>query len=404
MVFSLFGRKKKKVDEVAPPEGLDVESAVETLHTADAGTVEEPPMPEVESTEYEIGAPAVAETARSADPVGEVESTDDVPLPAPTQEKPGKRGLFRRLAEGLSKTRKNLNDGFDRLIGAHAKLDDAFMEELEEVLFSADIGVDLTMRIVDDLRYDVKKNLLKNPVEVVGFIKEKLVTIIEGEVVDHGADTDATPRVILVIGVNGAGKTTTIGKLTAQLTGEGKSVLLAAADTFRAAAIDQLASWADRSGADLVRHQPGADPAAVVYDAMKAGVARNRDVIIVDTAGRLHNKENLMKELEKIKRVIGREMEGAPHEVLLVLDGTTGQNAVNQATLFGQMIGVTGIALTKLDGTAKGGVVINIMDKLRIPVKLIGIGEGIDDLRPFDAAEFVEAIFAGVSLTESNDR
>ncbi|MBF0170867.1 MAG: signal recognition particle-docking protein FtsY [Nitrospinae bacterium] len=315
--------------------------------------------------------------------------------PGPAQEK---KGLFRRLAEGLSKTRKNLNDGFDRLVGAHVKLDEPFMEALEEVLLSADIGIDLTTRIVADLKKDVKKNLLKSPGQVVGFIKEKLISIIESEVEDTGADTDVVPRVILVIGVNGAGKTTTIGKLTARLTREGKSVLLAAGDTFRAAAIEQLATWAERSGADLVRHQQGSDPAAVVFDALAAAKARKRDVLIVDTAGRLHNKENLMKELEKIRRIIGREIPSAPHEVLLVLDGTTGQNAVNQARLFGEIIGVTGIVLTKLDGTAKGGVVINIMDQLRIPVKLIGVGEGIDDLRPFEPREFVEAIFTGASL------
>ncbi|MGK7346579.1 MAG: signal recognition particle-docking protein FtsY [Candidatus Nitrospinota bacterium M3_3B_026] len=311
-----------------------------------------------------------------------------------------KTGVFSRLARGLSKTRKNLNEGFERLIGAHAKLDDGFMEELEEVLLSADIGVELAMRIVDDLRRDVKRKLLKDTSQVVDYIKKELVAIIEQDVEDKGSESGDKPRVILVVGVNGSGKTTTIGKLAAQMKGEGKSVLIAAADTFRAAAIEQLEEWTKRSGADFVKHKPGADPSAVVFDAMKAAVARGHDVMIADTAGRLQNKANLMAELEKINRVIGREMPGAPHEVLLVLDATTGQNAVSQAKVFQEAVGVTGIALTKLDGTAKGGVVINIMDKLKIPVKLIGVGEKIEDLRPFDPKEFVEAIFTEASFVE----
>lgn len=411
MAWSLFGRKKKEVgpqEEISP----EIESTVEGIAPHEPSSISAPegedvdlPLPEGEPTDemdvmdavpMESVNRVVAEGGGAVDEpgLGDVERADESSAP------PAKKGLFRRLADGLSKTRKNLNDGFDRLIGAHVKLDESFMEELEEVLLSADIGVDLTMRIVNDLKIDVKKNLLKNPAQVVDFIKEKLIALMESEIGDNGADTDETPRVILVIGVNGAGKTTTIGKLTARLTREGKTVLLAAADTFRAAAIEQLATWAERSGADLVRHQQGSDPAAVVFDAVAASRARQKDVLIVDTAGRLHNKENLMKELEKIKRVIGREIPSAPHEVLLVLDGTTGQNAVQQARLFGEIIGVTGIVLTKLDGTAKGGVVINIMDQLRIPVKLIGVGEGIDDLRPFEPREFIEAIFTGASLAE----
>ncbi len=322
--------------------------------------------------------------------VSEENSADEV--------QPKKSGFFKRLSTGLTKTRKNLNDGFDRLVGSHAKLDDDFMDELEEVLLSADIGVDITMRIVSNLRLDVKKNLLKDTAQVVAFVKKELVAIITQDVTDHAIETDEKPYVVLVIGVNGSGKTTTIGKMTAKLTAEGKTVLVAAADTFRAAAIDQLEEWAKRSNADLVRHQPGSDPSAVVFDGLKAATARGHDVMIADTAGRLHNKANLMEELKKIKKIMGRENPGAPHETLLVLDGATGQNAVNQARVFHDEVGVTGIVLTKLDGTAKGGVVINIMEKLRIPVKLIGIGEGIDDLREFDAKDFVDAIFTGVAV------
>jgi len=315
--------------------------------------------------------------------------------PATDNPEEGKTGFFKRLARGLSRTRKNLNDGFDRLIGSHARLDDDFMEELEEVLFSADIGVDITMRIVNDLRRDVKQNLLRETGQVISFIERELVSIVRGtKVAPVDTAVETRPYVILVIGVNGAGKTTTIGKIASRLVARGESVLLAAADTFRAAAIDQLETWAQRSGSDLVSHKNGSDPSAVVFDALKAARARGCDVLIADTAGRLHSKANLMEELKKVKRIMGRELPGAPHETLLVLDATTGQNAVSQARIFNEAIGVTGIALTKLDGTAKGGVVLNIMETLKIPVKLVGVGEGIEDLRPFVPADFVHAIFS----------
>ena len=322
-----------------------------------------------------------------------------------TLEKPVKRGLFRKLAAGLSKTRKNLNEGFDRLISSHVKLDDEFMDELEEILFSSDIGAEITMRVVNDLRRDVKKNLLQNSGEVIEFVKKELVAILLDDVpsADSTANSDPDgPFVLLVIGVNGSGKTTTIGKMAHRITASGHSVIMAAADTFRAAAIEQLGVWAERAGADFVRHQSGSDPSAVAYDAAKAAVSRKRDILLIDTAGRLHSKVNLMEELKKIRRVIDREIPGAPHETLLVLDATTGQNAVNQARLFHEAVGITGIVLTKLDGTAKGGVVINIMDTLKIPVKLIGIGEGVDDLRPFNPEEFVAAIFSGANLVDEN--
>ncbi len=323
--------------------------------------------------------------------------------PATDNPEDGKTGFFRRLVQGLSSTRKNLNDGFSRLIGSHTKLDDDFMDELEEVLFSSDIGVDITMRIVNDLRRDVKKNLLKDTSEVIGFIESELVSIVRGAKVEPvDATVETKPYVILVIGVNGAGKTTTIGKIASRFTARGESVLLAAADTFRAAAIDQLATWAQRSGSDLVSHKNGSDPSAVVFDALKAARARGCDVLIADTAGRLHSKVNLMEELKKVKRIISRELPGAPHETLLVLDATTGQNAVSQARIFDEAIGVTGIALTKLDGTAKGGVVLNIMETLKIPVKLVGVGERIEDLRPFVPEDFVHAIFSDAFDSETD--
>ena len=387
MVFSLFGGKKgakaEKADdssqeEVAPaPVDTDINDEVDPVTPSEPVT---PTAPVSHTSQVFV---PFDPTARSSD--------DSTPS----------EGVFKKLSVGLSKTRKNFNDGFDRLVGAHAKLDDEFVEELEELLLSSDIGVEITMRIVDDLRADVKKNLLKDTSEVVEFIKSEIVSIIDQDVEDKGSDSTEKPRVILVVGVNGSGKTTTIGKLCAQFAKQDLKVLVAAADTFRAAAIDQLEAWTNRSGAEIVRHQQGSDPSAVVFDGMKAAIARGCDVMIADTAGRLHNKANLMTELGKIKRIMGREMEGAPHEVLLVLDATTGQNAVNQAKIFKEVAGVTGIALTKLDGTAKGGVVINIMEQLKIPVKLIGIGEGIEDLRPFDPKEFVEAIFERDSFQKS---
>ena len=322
----------------------------------------------------------------------------------PQAEKPEKTGLFKKLLSGLKKTRQNLNNGFNRLVGAHAKLDDSFMDELEEVLLSADVGLDLTTRIIENLRADVKANLLKTVPEVIEFIKkelEKIVTFDEEE--KQPSTKNSKPLVVLVIGVNGAGKTTTIGKLSFKLKKRGKSVLLAAGDTFRAAAADQLETWAERSEADFIRSNSGSDPSAVVFDAVKLTVSRGHDVMIADTAGRLHSKVNLMEELKKIKRIMSRELPGAPHETLLVLDSTTGQNAVSQAKIFNESIGVTGIVLTKLDGTAKGGVVINIVDTLKLPVQFIGIGEKIDDLRPFNPKEFVAAIFEGTTLTETKE-
>ena len=303
-------------------------------------------------------------------------------------------GFFSKISEGLKKTRDNINQGMNELVNSFTTIDEELLEELEETLIMSDVGAVTAAHICAELRVRIKKTGVTDPQRLRGMIREVVADMLAG---DCALQMDAKPSVILVIGVNGAGKTTTIGKLTAKLKAEGKSVLLCAADTFRAAAIDQLAVWAERSGTELVRHAEGSDPAAVVFDALQAGKARGRDVIICDTAGRLHNKKNLMEELTKISRVISRELPEADVEVLLVLDATTGQNALNQARQFKETAGLTGIVLTKLDGTAKGGVVIGIKEELDIPIKYIGVGEKIEDLREFDAAEFAAALFTDTS-------
>ena len=307
-------------------------------------------------------------------------------------------GFFNKIAQGLKKTRDSMMGKVDALLNSFTKIDEDFFEELEENLIMADVGAVTAARICDRLRKKVKEEGLASPDQVRGGLKQIISQMLEGP---SDLDLSTKPSVILVIGVNGVGKTTTIGKLANNLRQQGKKVLLAAADTFRAAAIDQLQIWADRAQVDLVRHEEGSDPAAVVFDAINAGTARGCDVVICDTAGRLHNKKNLMDELSKIARVIEREAPGCAKEVLLVLDATTGQNALNQAKLFREAAGLTGLVLTKLDGTARGGVVIGIREELDIPIKYIGVGEQIDDLRPFDPVEFANALFQN---TEDKDR
>ena len=307
-------------------------------------------------------------------------------------------GFFNKIAQGLKKTRDSMMGKVDVLLNSFTKIDEDFFEELEENLIMADVGAVTAARICDRLRKKVKEEGLASPDQVRGGLKQIISQMLEGP---SELDLSTKPSVILVIGVNGVGKTTTIGKLANNLRQQGKKVLLAAADTFRAAAIDQLQIWADRAQVDLVRHEEGSDPAAVVFDAINAGTARGCDVVICDTAGRLHNKKNLMDELSKIARVIEREAPGCAKEVLLVLDATTGQNALNQAKLFREAAGLTGLVLTKLDGTARGGVVIGIREELDIPIKYIGVGEQIDDLRPFDPVEFANALFQN---TEDKDR
>ena len=307
-------------------------------------------------------------------------------------------GFFNKIAQGLKKTRDSMMGKVDALLNSFTKIDEDFFEELEENLIMADVGAVTAARICDRLRKKVKEEGLASPDQVRSGLKQIISQMLEGP---SELDLSTKPSVILVIGVNGVGKTTTIGKLAKNLRQQGKKVLLAAADTFRAAAIDQLQIWADRAQVDLVRHEEGSDPAAVVFDAINAGTARGCDVVICDTAGRLHNKKNLMDELSKIARVIEREAPGCAKEVLLVLDATTGQNALNQAKLFREAAGLTGLVLTKLDGTARGGVVIGIREELDIPIKYIGVGEQIDDLRPFDPVEFANALFQN---TEDKDR
>ncbi|MBQ5339100.1 MAG: signal recognition particle-docking protein FtsY [Oscillospiraceae bacterium] len=312
-------------------------------------------------------------------------------------------GIFQKIRDGLKKTRDNLMKGLRRMLGSFTKIDEELFEQLEETMIMGDMGAETAVEICDKLRDMVKERGITDPNDIMGLIQEITAGML-GE--DEGLDLSTKPSVILVIGVNGAGKTTTIGKLCHQFKNDGKRVLVAAADTFRAAAIDQLQVWTDRSETELVRHAEGSDPAAVVFDAITAAKARGCDVVICDTAGRLHNKKNLMQELAKINRIIDREAEGCAKECLLVLDATTGQNAVNQARLFQEVAPITGIVLTKLDGTAKGGIVISIKNELNIPVKLIGVGEGIDDLQPFEAKSFIDALFdreIDASVEDSDD-
>ena len=300
-------------------------------------------------------------------------------------------GFFSKIKEGLKKTRNAVVGQIDSMLKSFTKIDDELFEELEELLVMGDVGVHTAEKICDELKSRVKKEGIKDPEEINRLLEETVSEMLKG---GEELDISTTPSIILVIGVNGVGKTTTIGKLANSLSKQGKKVILAAADTFRAAAIEHLDIWAQRSGCEIIKQNEGSDPAAVVFDAISAAKARNADVIICDTAGRLHNKKHLMDELAKINRVIDRELPDAAKEKLLVLDATTGQNAVNQAEQFRQATGITGIVLTKLDGTAKGGVVLAIKDGLGIPVKYIGVGEQIDDLQPFNSDDFAKALFA----------
>jgi len=302
-----------------------------------------------------------------------------------------KKSLFDKLKDGLSKTRASLNAGLDNVLSAFKKVDEELFEELEEALIMADVGVDTSLYIIEELRKKVKENKISETDEVKCAIEEIIADILSET--DNAINISTKPSVIMVIGVNGVGKTTSIGKLTARYAREGKKVILGAADTFRAAAIDQLDIWAQRSGVDIIKHQEGSDPASVVFDTIAAAKSRGSDVIILDTAGRLHNKKNLMDELAKISRIISRELPDSSVETLLVLDATTGQNAVSQAKLFSEAAPLSGIILTKLDGSAKGGIVLSVYHEQSIPVKLVGVGEGIDDLQDFDSVSFAKALF-----------
>jgi fused signal recognition particle receptor len=309
-----------------------------------------------------------------------------------------KNGIFDKFKRGLTKTRQNISNKIETLVKSTRKLDDDFWDELEEILIEADVGVPTSLELVKNVKAAAKKHKINEPEQVTALIRDEIKSLLETSE-NRLLINEQQPAVILVVGVNGAGKTTSIAKLAYRFNNENKKVLLAAADTFRAAAIDQLQIWADRIGVDIIKLQEGADPGAVVYDALNAARARKAEVLIIDTAGRLQNKTNLMKEIGKLRKIIEREIPGAPHEVLLVLDATTGQNAISQAKIFEEVTGVSGIILTKLDGTAKGGIVLAIAKELEIPVKLVGIGEGLEDLRDFSAEAFASALFT----LENND-
>lgn len=303
------------------------------------------------------------------------------------------KGFFGGLRKGLSKTRSSLAGRLDRLFLGKKEITQELLDDLEEILFTSDIGVATTQELINSVQEKVARKELKDPEKLRALLKDQMLSFLSVEAPERSLPKPGEPLVIVVVGVNGVGKTTTIGKAAHGFRSAGKNVLLVAADTFRAAAVEQLTIWGERVGAPVIKQDTGADPSAVAFDALTAAVARKIDVVLVDTAGRLHTKINLMEELQKIHRVIGRKLPGAPHEVWLVLDATTGQNAISQAQMFNKALGVSSITLTKLDGTAKGGIVVGISRELGIPIKFIGIGEKIDDLRPFNAADFVQAIF-----------
>ena len=349
-------------------------------------SLKEGPVVEDEGSELAV-ATAKPEDVAVEEPAPEVElEPETVPAPAPTL------GLFERFKAGLSKTQSSLVGRVDSLLRGRTTIDADLIEELEEILITADLGMQTTQQLIDSLESSRTKGELASPDQVRQLLMEELAKILnfDSKPLDL---TSASPFVIMVVGVNGVGKTTTIGKLAHQFALEGKKVILGAGDTFRAAAAEQLQIWGDRADVEVVSHAEGADPSAVAFDAAKAAVARKADILLIDTAGRLHTKVNLMEELKKIRRVLDREIPGAPHEVLLVLDATTGQNALTQAKLFNEAVDLDGIVLTKLDGTAKGGIVVAIAAELQVPVRFVGIGEQLDDLRPFDAEMFVSVLF-----------
>lgn len=372
-----FRRKKKEEPPQAPQAG---------------GREPEPaPLPEQPEQPEQQHQP-VHEKDVTAAPLTPADDKADKAAPQP--EKKRSSSVFRRLTERLARTREAFTERIDALFLGKKKIDAQLFDELEEILVTADLGIATSMELLETARKRVKRDNLSDPLALKSIIKDLLKTYLT---VDQQAAElalpDQGPFVVMVVGVNGVGKTTTIGKIAAKFQAAGRSVLLVAADTFRAAAISQLKIWGERNGARVVAHQEGADPSSVVFDAMTMAQSKGYDVVLIDTAGRLHTRTNLMEELKKIKRVIAKHLPDAPHEVLLVIDATTGQNGISQATLFNEAVGVTGIALTKLDGTAKGGIVATITRELKVPIRFIGVGEQIDDLRDFNADEFVEALF-----------
>jgi fused signal recognition particle receptor len=386
MALSWFKKKKHKTVQDDAPPVPDAQAAETPLRDQVADEVFHAP----EAPDDAAAGPKAAGEPDDGPHASREQTASTPPLSnnAPAEKK-GK-GLFARLKSGLSKTRKILTTDIDDLFLGKKLVDDDMLEDLEELLITADMGVRTTMDIM--ARIAGKRSRIAGAKELKAVLKDEILAYFD-TLPDEAPATAAKPHVVMVVGVNGVGKTTTIGKLAAHESHKGKKVLIAAADTFRAAAIEQIAIWAERAGADIVRHKDNADPAAVAFDAIGAAISRGTDVVFVDTAGRLHTKVNLMEEIKKIQRTLSKRLSDAPHEVLLVLDATTGQNALSQAKMFNEALGVTGIALTKLDGTAKGGIVVSICSSLNIPLKYIGVGEGVEDLQSFDPKQFVEALF-----------
>lgn len=388
---------EQEEESTTEPTTEEVIQVEEVVTEEDTTTVEEV---EKTSDESDVAVEKVEETSEEtvesveADETEEVAETEEVEEVAEVEEQPVEeekpKGFFAKIKAGLSKTRNNIISSVENVLSAFTKIDEDLYEELEEALIMADIGVETSLYIIEKLREKVKDEKIHDPAEVKGAIIRVITEILEKD--DEPFELPH-PSVVLVIGVNGVGKTTTIGKLTHNYMEKGKTVLLAAADTFRAAAIDQLQVWADRNNAQLIKHQENSDPGAVVYDAVQAAKARNTDILICDTAGRLHNKKNLMEELRKISRIVNKEYPDAKVETLLVLDATTGQNALQQAKLFKEVADITGLVLTKLDGTAKGGIVLAIKHEMNIPVRYIGVGEQMDDLQEFNSKDFAKALF-----------
>ncbi len=382
--------KKEEVKEEIPEVAISQEETNEGE--------EEIATEEVDNAKEETALDASLETEEKEEEEEtiEEESNEEVKEEQLTEErveepKEAKVSLFERLKQGLSKAKQGITDRVDQVLKSYTKVDDELIEEIEEILITADVGVETTMDIIDKLTDAIKTKKITDPQDVKGELKLIIEEILTND--NSTLDVSHSPSIIVMVGVNGVGKTTTIGKLAARYKKEGKKVLIAAGDTFRAAAIDQLEVWSNRSGVDIIKHQEGADPGAVIFDSIKAAKARNTDLLICDTAGRLHNKSNLMNELSKVFKIIDREYPEAKREVLLVVDATTGQNAVSQAKSFKQVCDITGIVLTKLDGTAKGGVVLAVKSEVDVPVKLIGVGEKMEDLQDFDAKAFSEALF-----------
>ena len=404
MFKKFFKRNKKEevkevAEEAVTEETISEENEIAVDTTIDEAKVKEEQVETKDNQEVEdkIDESALeesitkeeiedAELVEEIQIVEETNTTEEV-----TESKEEKVSLFERLKQGLSKAKQGITDKVDQVLKSYTKVDEELLEEIEEILITADVGVDTTMSIIDKLTDAIKTKKITDPQDVKGELKLIIEEILTND--NSKLDVSHNPTIIVMVGVNGVGKTTTIGKLASRYKKEGKKVLIAAGDTFRAAAIDQLEVWANRSGVDIIKHQEGADPGAVIFDSIKAAKARNIDLLICDTAGRLHNKSNLMNELSKVFKIIDREYSEAKKEVLLVVDATTGQNAVSQAKSFKQVCDITGLVLTKLDGTAKGGVVLAVKSEVDVPVKLIGVGEKMEDLQDFDAKAFSDALF-----------